>query len=113
MDSPQDHARSSRAPGCALTFPGTLSSASLNETRTRPSTRLDGMRVLLAHDWIVAWAGSERCVEQLLEVLPPADLVVGGMAGSMRDCNPVTRRARETWLGRMPGALIRRRCCRP
>src|SRR5436309_841881 len=109
MDSPQDHARGSRASGCALTFPSTLSSASLNETRTRPSTRLDGMRVLIAHDWIVAWAGSERCVEQLLEVFPQADLVVGVMAGSMRDFNQVTRRAQETWLGRIPGARTHQR----
>src|SRR5437870_1069119 len=100
MDSPQDSARSARAPGCALTFPSTLSSASLNDTRTRPSPTLDRMRVLIAHDWIVAWAGSERCVEQLLEVFPQADLVVGVLADSMRDLNAVTRRARETWLAR-------------
>jgi len=67
------------------------------------------LKVLIAHDWIVAWAGSERCVEQLLEVLPQADLVVGVLADSMRDFNAVTRRARETWLGRIPGARAHHR----
>ena len=67
------------------------------------------MRVLIAHDWIVAWAGSERCVEQLLEVFPQADLVVGVLADSMRDLNAVTRRARETWLARIPGARAHHR----
>src|SRR5439155_7328469 len=69
-----------------------------------PSIDLGALRVLIAHDWMVAWAGSERCVEQLLEVFPKADLVVGVLADSMRDFNEVTQRARETWLGRIPGA---------
>ena len=62
------------------------------------------LRVLIAHDWIVTWAGSERCVEQLLRIFPQADLVVGVLTPSMRAYNDVTRRARETWLGRLPGA---------
>ncbi len=62
------------------------------------------LRVLIAHDWIVAWAGSERCVEQMLHVLPHADLVVGVLSEKMRNFNHVTRRARETWLGRIPAA---------
>src|SRR6267154_6009345 len=74
-----------------------------SSTTTR-SIDFGALRVLIAHAWIVAWAGSERCVEQLLEVFPQADLVVGVLADSMRDFNAVTRRARETWLGRIPGA---------
>ena len=74
-----------------------------------PAADLAGLRVLIAHDWIVTWAGSERCVEQLLEVFPQADLVVGVLADSMRDFNAVTRRARETWLGRIPGARTQHR----
>jgi glycosyltransferase involved in cell wall biosynthesis len=65
---------------------------------------LSQLRVLIVHDWLVAWAGAERCVEQMLEVFPQADLVVGILATHMRDHNAVTRRARETWLGRVPGA---------
>ena len=73
------------------------------------STALTGLRVLIVHDWLVAWAGSERCVEQMLEVFPGADLVVGVMTPAMRDLNEVTRRARETWLGRLPGARAHHR----
>ena len=51
------------------------------------STALTGLRVLIVHDWLVAWAGSERCVEQMLEVFPGADLVVGVMTPAMRDLN--------------------------
>lgn len=32
------------------------------------------MRIALIHDWSVGYAGSERVVEQMLEVLPEADL---------------------------------------
>jgi len=64
---------------------------------------LSALRVLVAHDWIVAWAGAERCVEQILTVLPQADLVAGVVDPGMRDHNHVTRRARETWLSRIPG----------
>jgi glycosyltransferase involved in cell wall biosynthesis len=74
-----------------------------------PGARFAGLRVLLVHDWIVGWAGAEHCVEQLIHVFPQADLVVGLMGESMRDHNHVTRRARETWLGRIPAARRRHR----
>lgn len=74
-----------------------------------PPVDLSALRVLIAHDWLVAWAGSERCVEQLLQVFPQADLVVGVLAASMRNFNEVARRARETWLGRIPGARTHHR----
>jgi hypothetical protein len=61
-------------------------------------------RVLIVHDWLVTWAGSERCVEQMLHVVPSADLVVALRARSMADLNETTRRARETWLAQIPGA---------
>jgi len=67
-------------------------------------TDLDRLRVLIVHDWIASWAGSERCVEQLLTLFPQADLVVGLRAEGFRDLNAVTRRARETWVARLPGA---------
>src|SRR5438105_9958461 len=65
---------------------------------------LSDLRVLVAHDWMFSWAGSERCLALILELFPRADLVVGLMAPSLRDFNDVTRRARETWLARVPGA---------
>lgn len=67
-------------------------------------TDLSRLRVLIVHDWLVAWAGAERCVEQMLTVLPHADLVVGLRHPQVREHNAVTRQARETWLGRLPGA---------
>lgn len=66
-------------------------------------------RVLIVHEWLVAWAGSERVVEQLLLAFPGADLVAGVVEPGMRDLNEVTRRARETWLGRLPGARTHHR----
>ena len=67
-------------------------------------SHLDGQRVLIVHDWLVAWAGAERCVEQMMRVFPSADLVVGVLSSKMRPHNALTRRAQETWLGRVPGA---------
>lgn len=69
-----------------------------------PDDALRGRRVLLVHDWLVNWTGSERCVAELLEVFPNADLVVGVRSRSMAHFNDVARRARETWLSRLPGA---------
>jgi glycosyltransferase involved in cell wall biosynthesis len=65
---------------------------------------LDGLRVLIAHEWLITWGGSERCIEQLVTVFPTADLVVGMLAPEIKDLNDATRRAMETWLGRVPGA---------
>lgn len=47
--------------------------------------------------------GAERCLAESLSIFPQADLVVGLMSREMRDFNEVTRRARETWLSRVPG----------
>ena len=65
---------------------------------------LAGLRVLVAHDWIVSWAGSERCVEEMLRLFPDADLRVGLVSPAIRERNDTTRRAVETWLARLPGA---------
>ncbi len=62
------------------------------------------LRVLLTHDWIVAWGGAERTIEQILQVFPQADLVVGVLGRTNADLNSVTRRARESWLARLPFA---------
>jgi glycosyltransferase involved in cell wall biosynthesis len=67
------------------------------------------LRVLVVHDWLVSWAGSERCLKQILAIFPQADLVVGFVAPRVRDLNEATRRARETWLGRIPGVRTHHR----
>ena len=46
---------------------------------------------------------------EMLQVFPQADLVVGTMAETVRDLNSVTRKARETWLARLPGARTHHR----
>lgn len=76
-----------------------------DETRRQ----LAGLRVLIAHEWLYAWAGAERCVEQMLHVFPDADLLVGVRTERMRDFNAVTRRAEESWVGRVPGARTKHR----
>src|SRR5436309_3009567 len=63
-----------------------------------------GLRVLVVHDWIVSWAGSERCLALILELFHDADLTVGVLSPNLRDLNEVTRRARESWLARIPTA---------
>jgi glycosyltransferase involved in cell wall biosynthesis len=79
----------------------------VDEQRSAPDLR--GLRVLIAHDWLVAWAGSERCVDEMLRIFPDADLVAGVVAPSMRQFNAMTRRAEETWLARLPGARTHHR----
>lgn len=73
------------------------------------SRRLADLRVLLVHDWIVAWGGAERALEQLLEVFPQAHLIVGVLDKGKRDLNAVTRHAEESWLARVPLARTHHR----
>lgn len=72
-------------------------------------TELTGLRVLIVHEWLYAWAGAERCLEQMFEVLPQADLLVGVVTPEMRNYNDTSRRARESWVGRLPSARHRHR----
>jgi hypothetical protein len=65
---------------------------------------LASLRVLIVHDWIVAWGGAERTLEQMFEIFPDADLVVGVLGEGRSPYNAVTRRARESWLARVPFA---------
>src|SRR5215204_5080347 len=64
--------------------------------------RYANLRVLIVHDWIVAWGGAERTVEQLLAIFPSAHLVVGVLSERNRHLNAVTARAEESWVARMP-----------
>lgn len=61
-------------------------------------------RVLITHDWFVTWAGSERTLEEMLKVLPSADVVVGIRSASAHRYSHVVQQARESWLGSLPGA---------
>jgi glycosyltransferase involved in cell wall biosynthesis len=94
---------SGAATGTSYTAPSPFEAAEAGSSLEIPHA-LRGLRVLLVHDWLVTWAGSERCVAEMLEVFPDADLVVGVRTNTMAHFNDVGRRARETWLGRLPGA---------
>jgi glycosyltransferase involved in cell wall biosynthesis len=68
------------------------------------SQEFSKLRVLIVHDWLVTWAGAERCLEQLVAIFPQADVVVGILSDEMRSYNDVTQRARQTWVGSLPGS---------
>ncbi len=70
---------------------------------------LSELRVLILHDWIVAWGGAERTLQELLVLFPHADLVVGVVGAGRHDLNAITRQARETWLARLPFARTHHR----
>ena len=63
------------------------------------------MKVAIVHDWLVVYAGAERVLEQMLRVLPEADLF------SLIDFLPDSergfiggRKANTSFLQRLPGA---------
>lgn len=74
-----------------------------------PAPELAGLRVLLVHHWLYTWAGSERVLEQLLALMPHADILAGMVTPEMRGRNEVARRARESWAGKIPGARTQHR----
>ncbi len=41
---------------------------------TRPTTNLKEARVAIVHDWLPVYAGAERVLEQILEVVPQSDV---------------------------------------
>ena len=60
------------------------------------------MRVAVAHEWLMRYAGSERCVEAMLEAFPGADLLTTVVE---RDAVPASlRAARTSFLQHVPGA---------
>ncbi|MGZ8692788.1 MAG: glycosyltransferase [Gaiellaceae bacterium] len=63
------------------------------------------MRVAIAHDWLVRYAGSERCVEQMLAEFPGARLLTSVFD---RDALPAGfAQAEPSFLQRVPGATRR------
>jgi glycosyltransferase involved in cell wall biosynthesis len=65
---------------------------------------LSQARVLVVHHWLYTWAGAERCLEELLAILPNADVLAGVITPEMRKTNAAAASAHETWVGRLPGA---------
>ena len=45
---------------------------------------LSEARVLLVHEWLYTWAGAERCLEELVALVPHADVLVGVVTREMR-----------------------------
>jgi glycosyltransferase involved in cell wall biosynthesis len=90
----------------------TVDAAATGAAPTTPSAaapELAGLRVLLVHEWLYTWAGGERCLEQLALMMPQADVLAGIVRPDMRQRHPVARRARESWVGIVPGARTHHR----
>ena len=65
---------------------------------------LTGTRTLIVHEWLYTWGGAERCLQAVADLFPAADIVIGTITDEARARYPVARRARETWLGKVPGS---------
>ena len=63
-----------------------------------PST----LRVAIAHEWLVRYAGSERCVAEMLEAFPGAELLTTLLEPSAVPA--AFRAARPSFLQHLPGA---------
>jgi glycosyltransferase involved in cell wall biosynthesis len=66
-------------------------------------TRSSQLRVVIAHDWLVRYAGSERCVEEMLIEFPGSRVIT-----TLVDPAHVPAAlggAEHSWLQRLPGAL--------
>ena len=68
------------------------------------ASELAGLRVLLVHEWLYTWAGAERVLEQLVALMPHADVLAGIVTPAMRREHTLAARARESWAGKLPGA---------
>ena len=73
-------------------------------TRSRAGTDHRHLRVAIAHEWLVRYAGSERCVDEMLREFPDAQLLttvvdVRRSSGEPPSCPPVAPPARSRWRG--------------
>jgi glycosyltransferase involved in cell wall biosynthesis len=68
----------------------------------RTSSREPALRVAIAHEWLVRYAGSERCVAEMLEVFPDAELLTTVLDASVLP--EAFRAARPSLLQHVPGA---------
>jgi len=62
-----------------------------------------GLRVAIAHEWLVRYAGSERCVEQMLLAFPGARLLTTVVDPTRLP--DIMRSAEPSWLQRVPGGV--------
>ena len=80
-----------------------MNTASLDtEPATATPRTAASLRVAIAHEWLVTYAGSERCVAEMLEVFPDAQVLT-----TLVDPQSIPeslRRARPSVLQRLPGA---------
>ena len=60
------------------------------------------MRVAVAHDWLVGYTGSERCVEEMLATFPGAHLMTTVLDTDVLP--PALHDAETSFLQRVPGA---------
>jgi glycosyltransferase involved in cell wall biosynthesis len=65
--------------------------------------RTDSLRVAIAHEWLIKYAGSERCVVEMRREFPDSRLLTT-IAGPDETLPPELRGAEPSLLGRLPGA---------
>lgn len=63
------------------------------------------MRVAIAHEWLVRYAGSEKCVEEMLAVFPAARLLTTVVRRGALP--PTFARAEPSFLQHIPGATAK------
>lgn len=96
--------------GCYLAGVSTVAERPLAAGPTScAALELAGLRILLVHEWLYAWAGAERCLEQLVALMPHADVLAGIVTPGMRGQHEIADRARESWVGKIPGARRKHR----
>lgn len=71
----------------------------MTQLRTQPPA----LRVAIAHEWLVRYAGSERCVDEMLRVFPDAELLTTVV--DVHALPESLRRARTSLLQHVPGAV--------
>ena len=71
------------------------------ESLAAPRAAADSPRVAIAHEWLVRYAGSERCVDELLVAFPGAE-VLTTVVDRSRGCAVRARRPSSTSPARPP-----------
>jgi glycosyltransferase involved in cell wall biosynthesis len=64
----------------------------------------DGLKILIAHDWILSWAGSEQAVLQMLSVFQHARVIAAFVDPQVVAAHLPQVHVHELWPGRLPGA---------
>ena len=81
-----------------------MEGSGVRKPRTHATADLSGLRVLLVHEWLYTYAGAERCLEQLMELLPHADVLAGIVTPEFRRRYPRFAGVKESLAGSVPGA---------